>query len=213
MRRQLHLHERLIARLSLDEQGAHLGLPRGDLVGQVWVAIALRRAVGVEEGRGVARGDLREDQIRGGPDPVPTTGQRVGRPRRGEDTFGQRVGRAVVGLGGQHVDDETAGLDGGVVDRVADRGQQFGEEFRSAARFVARLRPVVRRDQQVVTGPGERDVEQPAVLLEATIGDRLLVGRDGVLEFLAVGHGVQVEHRISLRVGTALLRCDRQVTA
>ena len=86
-----------------------------------------------------------------------------------------QAARSIVRWRGELVDAEAVGVDGRVGDGVGDDGDEFVEELRPTARFVAGLAPVVRRDEQVVACSRQRDVEESTILFQPALVDRLLV--------------------------------------
>ena len=78
----------------------------------------------------------------------------------------------------------------GISRRIGQRGagdlEEFLEEHRRPARLLVALGPVVRGHQQLVLGPSQRHVQQPAVLLQATLLDRVLVFGEDALQFFPV---------------------------
>lgn len=66
-------------------------------------------------------------------------------------------------------------------------------------------------DQQVVAGAGERHVEEPAVFFQASLADRRLVVCEGLLELLAVGDRVDLQHRETLGRAVGRFGGDGQI--
>ncbi len=107
----------------------------------------------------------------------------------------QRVSVASGGLGRPLLDD-AAGLagSGGLVDDVFELEQ----EIRRSARLDAGGSPVVAGQQQGVFRTGDRHVQQPALLVEATLIQLAAVCRDCVRQLLSIGdvRGVQHWHAV-----------------
>ncbi len=80
---------------------------------------------------------------------------------------------------------------GGAVDDVLD----LAEEVRGAARFGLGGAPVVAGHQQGVLGAGDRDVEKPAFLVDASLLELIAVGDDAVGQSLPVADRRGVQHR------------------
>ena len=64
---------------------------------------------------------------------------------------------------------------------------------------------MIPRQQQGVLGSGQRDVEQPAFLVDAALRQLLAVGVDDVLEGLAVTDRGGVEHRYPVATQPGLI--------
>ena len=207
VRRERDVDEGLVASVMLGEQGVDLRSPLRDLgffcgLRVLPVCRRLGAAVGgcVEERRSTARGDRIEDESGRRVDSFATRTQPIRGPRRTNGLLGQRVRRTVFRWRGELVDAEALGIDGRVGDGVGDDGDELVEEFRPAARFVAGLAPVMRRDEQIVARSRQRDVEESTILLQPALVDRLLVQSQRLGEFFAVAdaRGCEVEGRETL---------------
>ncbi len=118
---------------------------------------------------------------------------RVDRPHRFDDVVAQRV-RLAVGRRGRPLLDHAARFPGRrpSASMMSLSSQQ---EVRRAARFGAGGAPMVSGQQQRVLGAGERDVQQPALLVDAALVELALVGADAVRQLFSVVDGRRVQHR------------------
>ena len=129
---------------------------------------------------------------------IGASAQRVDRPQHLSDVLAQRVRLPRGGCGCPLVH-HTARIAGGRrgVDNVLDLQQ----EVRRAARGGSAGTPVVARQQQGVLGPGQRDVEQSALLVVAAQRQLIAVRVDDDLQCLAVVDRGGVEHRDAVQSG------------
>ena len=110
--------------------------------------------------------------------------QRIGGPDRFDNVVAQRVSFTIGGRGGPMFH-HPAGIAGR--GRTVDDVFEFAKEVRRAPRLDSGRTPVMAGHQQGVLGPGDRYVQQPALLVDTTLIELAAVLGDLVRQLLSVG--------------------------